>query len=406
MITTYSHSALKTFRDCPRKFKFQYIEKPAIPKRVGAEAYLGSAVHRVMQVLYQRGNDGVMVPLDDALKLYHAEWAKVDKELVDVSVEFMGVDDYIRNGAEMIRRHYERYQPFRPGVLLGAEMSLTFNLPGTPFKLRGIIDRIVKREDGSVEICDYKTGKNLPRPTDPDFFYQMGIYQLAVMQHYPQFTDIEVAQYFLKMNEEVRLRLREDDLDKLTEDIRQVVLAIAHANKLDEFPVSESTLCRYCDYYALCPAKRHQQMIEECPDDPQAAPRQAYDKASEYIVKYALSKELAAEMDALREDLTRLADELKVSKFAGAGGEISLATKKEEKFVTKTDDPQAFSDLSETARQLGLDIFFKLDGAALMKEAVLKKRLDPSAIEKLAPFVRCKESTTLRVKLVKEEEDE
>jgi len=51
VLSTYSHSGLKTFRNCPRKFKFQYIEKPQIPKRIGAEAYLGNAVHRVLQTL-------------------------------------------------------------------------------------------------------------------------------------------------------------------------------------------------------------------------------------------------------------------------------------------------------------------------------------------------------------------
>lgn len=405
MIATYSHSSLKTFRDCPRKFKFQYLEKPDIPKRVGAETYLGNAVHRVLQLLYTRGNDGVEIPLESALAKYHEEWGKVDKTLIEVGAEFMGVDDYIRMGADMLAKHYERYRPFKHGTLLGAERFLTFHLPGTPFKLRAIIDRLWKRDDGAVEICDYKTGRHLPRPSDPDFFYQMGLYQLAVTESFPQYREIEVAQYFLRMDEVVRHRMRPDDLDQLVEDIRQAVLATNHAEKMDDFPTVESPLCAYCDYYRLCPAKRHAQMIEECPDDPAAAARQAYDKATEYILKHTQKKELEAELDALKEDLGRLAEELHVNKLTGDGGEVSLTTKREEKFVTKTDDPAAFADLSALARTLGLDDYFKLDSAILMKDAYLKNRLDPNVMESLSKFIRCKESTTVRVKLSKPEDE-
>jgi putative RecB family exonuclease len=406
MPAIYSHSALKTFRDCPRQFAFRYIEKPSVPKRVGAEAYLGNAAHRVLQKLYQRGADGVEIPLDTAIKLYHDEWAKLDKETVSVVADFMGVDDYIDLGEEMLKRYYHRYRPFRHGTLLGTEMILTFTLPGTSFKIRGIIDRLSRREDGVVEICDYKTGRRLPRPQDPDFFYQMGLYQLAVSENFPQYEEIDVVQQFLRLDEEVQFRFTAADLEKLVEDIRVAIVLTLQAEKMNEFPPSESPLCEWCDYRHLCPAKRHRLALEDEEQKDRDPVRTAHEKTTEYIEKYYQHRQLAGELDALKEELKGLAAEMGVTKLAGDSGEISISSKREEKFLTKSEDPKAFALLSAMARDLGLEAFFKLDGNALMKEMWAKERFDKETKKLLEPYVRQRETVRVTVRRIEPEDEE
>ncbi len=399
MIGAYSHSALSSFRNCPRQFKFQYIEKPQIPKTVGAEAYLGNALHRVLQDLYVRGADGVEIPLDDALRMYIEIWEKLDRDKIKVVSDYMGVDDYIRLGREMLERHYEKYRPFKHGTLLGTEMFLSFTLPGTPFKLRAVIDRLWKRDDGIVEICDYKTGRHLPRPTDPNFFYQMGLYQLAVMENFPQYKDIEVVQYFLRLDETVSFRFTPEDIDKLVEDIRVAILMTLEAEKMDDFPPQESSLCDWCDYYQLCPAKRHKKLLEgEGDDDSRTAAEQLHDKATEYIEKYLQQRELKSELDALKDDLTALSEEMNVTRAEAANGTLNFTIKQEQKFLTKTDSAAEFADLSALVREMGLEEYFKLDGNALMKEAYLKGRFNGAAAKKLEPFIREKRSVRVTVK--------
>ena len=154
MLKIYSYSALDAFRSCPRKFKFTYVEKVDVPKRVNVDTYLGNAVHRVLLKLYQQGADGVLMPREDMLALYRRQWETMDLEHLTLTDEFHTVDDYIRLGERMLETYYERYRPFDEGVLLGAELHLAFTLARTPFRFRVYVDRLWKRDDGVVEICD------------------------------------------------------------------------------------------------------------------------------------------------------------------------------------------------------------------------------------------------------------
>ena len=399
MLSSYSHSSLQSFRNCPRKFKFQYIEKPSVPRRPSVEAYLGNSVHRVLQKLYRAGSDGVEIPLEEAGKLYEAEWAKPAPGSISVVSDFHGVDDYIRMGHEMLTTFYEQHRPFREGTLLGTEMHLSFTLPGTPFKFRGVVDRLWKRDDGVVEICDYKTGRKLPRPQDPDFFYQMGLYQLAVQANHPQYDNIEVAHYMLKLNEVVRHRLTVDDLEILTEDLRQAVLATLNAEKMDDFPTREGPLCNWCDYAHLCPAKRHGLMLEAAGEegDEEDVSARGRRLATEYIDKDREKKALEAELKVLRSELREAAEEMEADKLEGENGEVGVKVKRVQKFPTKSRSPREAVALSEIVREHRLEQFLKVDETALMKDGYLAGRLDKEVRRKLEPLVIETETVTVRV---------
>jgi RecB family exonuclease len=128
-------------------------------------------------------------------------------------------------------------------VLIGVEMGIDFTLPDTSFVFRSIIDRALKISEGVLEIADYKTGGgNLPAADDPSFRTQMGLYQLAVQARYPQFREIELAQYWLKHDEEVRTRLRPEELDELTLQLKDEVVATRMAEQMNDWPTKESNL--------------------------------------------------------------------------------------------------------------------------------------------------------------------
>ncbi len=409
MLNTYSYSSLDTFRNCPRKFKFRYVDKVTVPRRVTADAYLGNVVHRVLRRLYERGANGVLMPLEEALADYETEWGKLEADHLAVVSDYLGVDDYQRVGREMLAKHYRAYRPFNQGTLLGTEVNLTFTLPGTPFKMRAIIDKLWKNDDNQVEIADYKTGQRLVRPRDDAFYYQMGLYQLGVRESYPMFDNVILAQYFLRMDEVVRHTMTPADLEQVAEDLRQAVTAILHAARTDEFPTQESALCNYCEYFHLCPAKRHQVMLDESGGEAERTrplPQIAYEKAGEYLEKYRQSRMLKAEMDVLKEDLASLCEELQINKLRARSGHVLVRRKREEKFVTKTENERDFADLAAVARRLGLDEYFKLDGHSLMKEVYAKQRLDQDKLALLQPFVRDRESITVRPTLTDTEKEE
>lgn len=408
MLSSYSYSSLDTFRVCPRKFKYAYIDKVKTVPRVTADTYLGNAVHRVLKQLYSLGADGILMSLDEALNAYAQEWEKLDRNLITVVSDYYTVDDYIRIGREILAQHYESYKPFNQGTLLGAELHLTYELPGTTFKFRSYIDRLWKRDDGVVEICDYKTGQAMTLSTDPRFVQQMGLYQLAVQSNFPQFQEIELAQYFLRKNETVSRRLRPDELDLLEEQFRLAILETLQAEKTDDFPAQEGTHCNYCDFPQICPAKIHRRILdgEEQSGRTQELPAEELRLLTDqYLDKYRQLRELAAELDTLKEQLVTFAREYDVSRFEGDLGKVSVSLARKEEFVTKSQDGRAFAELSSLCRQLGLDEYFSLDPRALMKEVYQRKRLSDEQLKLLEAFIVEKERSRVTAKLDAEPQD-
>jgi RecB family exonuclease len=396
MVNRFSYSSLDSYLQCPRKFRFRYIEKPKLPDIVPAQTYLGTAVHRVLHDLHTHGNDGVLIPLEDALKIYHAEWEKVDPKLFAVTSAHYSVDDYIRIGREMLTTYYNRYQPFSEGTLLGAEMMLQFTLPGTKAKFQARVDRLWKRDDGVIEICDFKTGSRMSRPRDKSFYYQMGGYELAVRDSFPQYEQIELAQYFLRQDEVVRLTLSSDDLDQIATEFRQAIGEISHAFRLDDFPTRESGLCNWCEYIELCPAKRHKQLLEESEDAEESGlsvAQRGEELAAELLTAYLVQKEKIGEYEQLKAkaaEFVRLHPEFE--KLSSKFGDVSVKISTNEKFVTQSDDRESFVKLSALADRLGLHSYFKLNTLALMKEIFKKNALSEEQLAQLEEFVVRQES--------------
>ncbi len=408
MLKRYSHSALRTYRDCPRQFKFRYVEKVKTVRKLSADTHLGSVVHRVMRQLYRLGADGIVLPQEDMTDIYDEAWRSTDLNTITAPSDYYTIDDYQRIGREMLQSHHARYQPFKPGTLLGTELRCTFTLPGTDIRLTAIIDRLMRRDDGVLEICDYKTGQRLPQPHDADYFYQMGIYHLAVKESYPDIETVEVVQHMLRSDEKVNYRYSEEELELLTEDIRLVVLETMRALHYDDFPASEGNHCRYCDFVELCPAKRHKLMLEkeEEGDDDRSAAEIARDLATRYVKIYESERELKAEKDALRADLTRLSREQNWSVLRGEGGDVKISLKTNSKFVTKSRDADAFAHLNMLVRDLKLDDYLVIDATALMKDIYRKKRLPEEQLARLKEFVIDEEESRITVKLAKPTDDD
>ena len=412
MLSSYSYSALETFSTCPRKYKFQYLDRIDIPKRITADAYMGNAVHRTLDMLYRSQGESYTMPREELINSYLAEWEKPDKQFITVIGEHRTVEDYIAAGRKMLETYYDRYHPFTRGVTIGSEMNLRFEIEhnGTRFALKAKIDRLWKRNDGVIEICDYKTGKMPQEGVRSKLFYhQMGLYQLAVQSKFPDWEEIELTQYFLRYDEVLRRRLRPDELDELAEQTRVNILETIEAERLNNFPAQESGLCHYCEFYDLCPAKRHKLILdaEEGADSGEKdSALVAAELADRFIEIDTQFKQLKAEHTALKEDLAKAAKDLSLDKFTGSGGEVMVKFNNAEKFVTKSDDPKASGELNALVRTLGMDEYFKLDESAFMRDIYKKERLAPELLDTLKKFVVTRESPRVTVRLNRQSEDE
>ena len=399
MSRMFSYSKLNMFTACPRQYRFHYIDKIPVEKTSSANLVLGDVVHRVLRRLYQCGADGVLIPPDEMLKLYDKEWEAYDRSTIVAGQEYYAIDDFIRLGRDMLNKHYEAFQPFDQGELMGTEAYLTYEIPGTDFNLRGYIDRYWRRDDGLVEICDYKTGQTVANPHDKAFFYQMGIYQLMVQQARPDIEEVELAQYFLRRNEVVRYRMRPDELDMINEELRTLIVTVLDATRLDDFPTKEGWQCDYCDFRLICPAKRHELLLNgeiEEKSPAERTPEDIYRLASRFIEVDREEKRLKTEKVGLKEELADIARQQGLSSLQGEKGTVKVSIRRSEKFITKTRDEEKFHQLNRIVRSLPLDEFLVVDTRALMKEGYAPKRLDTTTLEALKPFVIEEEQATVR----------
>jgi putative RecB family exonuclease len=406
MAIRYSHSRLEEFHTCPRKYRFKRIERVSVPTRVAADLYLGDVVHRALEILYKHGSDGVLYPLDDIIAFSREQWDKPERALIVVRGDHYGVDDYIRLGVKMLTDYYEQYQPFDQGKLLGTESNLNFTLPGTTFDFMGKIDRLFRRDDDVVEICDYKTGRHLASPGDRRFRQQMGLYELAVRATYPQIESIEVAQYYLRSGEIIRHRITPDERERLVEELRLAVVATIRAERLDDFPTKEGGHCSWCDYEDICPAKAHRRLIDEGTNESLATdPVKLKELAEKFLQANQHQKEAKAAADKLRAEIIAASRESGLIKLEGDSGVVTISIKNKESLPTKSKDGAAYTALQIAVRDLGLDEFLKVDDSSLLKEGILKRRLSPEHLEKLAKFVTVSESVVVRTKSAKVEMD-
>jgi len=73
----YSHSRLSSFEQCPRKFKYRYIDKIPPEFKMSIEAHLGKSVHDTLEWIYNSILKNNPAPTIEQMINYYAEnWSQ------------------------------------------------------------------------------------------------------------------------------------------------------------------------------------------------------------------------------------------------------------------------------------------------------------------------------------------
>lgn len=161
--TWVSHSSIGDFLKCPRLYYLNNVYKnPETGRKVGLvspHTSLGLAVHEVLEGLIEFPADERMK--NDLFEIYEKEWQKVSGKIggffdQDTELEFK------ERGRKMIERVIENPELFKDrAVKMKDELPNYFLSKEDNIILCGKIDwlRYVESDD-SVEVVDFKTGKN------------------------------------------------------------------------------------------------------------------------------------------------------------------------------------------------------------------------------------------------------
>ena len=209
MTVVWSHSGLKDFEGCARRFHEVKVLK-RYPFRDTPQTLYGKDVHKAIE---DYGKSGV--PLPAAFMQY--------KPVVDAILA-------------------------KPGrKLFEYEMGVTSDLKPCGFKeagvwARGIADFVsVDDENLTAWVVDWKTGNNKYPDTD-----QLTLMSLMLFTHFPHLRRVNSALMFIVKESMVKHRLDRDDADKAWQQYRERVAKIEAAHEFGVWNPKQSPLCGWC----------------------------------------------------------------------------------------------------------------------------------------------------------------
>jgi putative RecB family exonuclease len=341
-MTVYSYSRLGTYRQCPLKYRFGYVDR--MPRKgTTVEAFLGSRFHEVMEHLY---GQRTRTPSAEELKeLFLGLWERKWNEDVRIVQRDRSAEDYKATGLRAIEDYHRRYSPFDQGRTLGIERELSLKLDGGDgHRLRCIIDRLTAAPDGTFEIHDYKTSGFLPEQARVDEDEQLALYEMAVRQAWPDVGGVELVWHYVAFDMELRSRRTGAQLAELAMKTRERIDEIERAS---EFPPRESTLCAWCDYQEQCPLFAHRHETSSLPLEEYAT-----DDAIGLVNRYAA-------LDEKRHELGQELKRLEAQQERLKAGAVEIAQRKgvrrlfgDRHFLTMRDDLKvSYPKKGEIARQ-------------------------------------------------------
>jgi len=266
----YSHSRIETFKNCPKKFYFQYIEKPEIEEKNGIEAFLGSMVHLALEKLHKDLKFTKVNSLEEILYYYSEEWEKNFDSTIEIVRKEYTKEHYKGMGKRFLTDYYNKYQPFDQGKTIGLEMEITLKFldeQNIIYNLIGYIDRLTMITEEYFEIHDYKTNAHTKTQEEVDKDNQLALYAIAIKRMYPTVKRVDLVWHFLESGLEMRSTRTDEELDVLEQEIINSIKEIERKTTTNVFPTKESTLCDWCSYKELCPAKNHLVMLKKLPEN-------------------------------------------------------------------------------------------------------------------------------------------
>ena len=238
-----SYSHLSSYENCPYQFYFKYFLE--IPGKPSASRSFGLSVHNTLREFYERvmrsksGLEGFekMPDLEDMLEIFRQKWQSDGYEnRVQENRRFNA-------GKKAMLSYYETiFSPKDDPVQLEGHFRAHLG----DVRLKGVVDRIDK-VDGGVWIFDYKTGAVPKNEREVKNDLQLPVYVMAIEQ--TRGEKVLGAEYVYiehgkRIQVEISPKMREKAISEVLRNLKSL--------RTMTFPAKPGTLCRFCDYSAIC----------------------------------------------------------------------------------------------------------------------------------------------------------
>ncbi len=222
-----------TFKQCRRKYKYRYIDK--LPQKDWPFFHLGTFVHRVLELWIVDLLEG-----KDPKVAAREAYAIARKEEAGVKIQPDDLEE-----AKILLRSYMKEYLAADIKTICTEKRFSFTL-NNEFLVRGVLDRVDELEDGSLEIIDYKTTKNVERLSDD----QLIIYTIAAKELFGKDKSITSSYVLLRHNNKKRSNQFTDEF--IAEETSKLIEQGIIIQEEKEWLPTPSFFCNYCDYFMKC----------------------------------------------------------------------------------------------------------------------------------------------------------
>ncbi|MDP2944573.1 MAG: UvrD-helicase domain-containing protein [bacterium] len=260
----FSFSQLAAYSTCPLQYKYAFILKiPASTDK--ASLVFGRVLHNTLY--------NFLLPFLSERKILQGDLfaglgAAAGKDapgktganllsearLIELYAEFWQADGYASKeerekyqikGRDSLKKFLTAYQAApRETEILFLEKRFSFKIGSDVIK--GAIDRVDKLSDGTLEVIDYKTGKNRAKLEFKDK-RQLILYQLFLEEFLGEKVSA-LSYYYLESGEKISFLATAKDITKLRVSVREEIAAI----KKRDFTPTPSPMCQFCDFNSIC----------------------------------------------------------------------------------------------------------------------------------------------------------
>jgi DNA helicase-2/ATP-dependent DNA helicase PcrA len=228
-----SYSAMTAYRDCPRQYWYRHVQR--LPVVQSAEAVQGVILHEVLRRAGELRREGKPISGPRLKSIHDKVWKTTPFP------DMRRAPAFKRNGAAEIEAYRVR------GGFEGtpAYLEQPFDVAVDGWKLRGVIDRIDRTEDG-WRIIDYKSGRPIARRRRD---LQVALYALGATSAL-KLEPLELEVVYLASGESVRV----GSVGGLVHDAEVEGAEVAEGIKAGRFEAKpERRRCRLCPYRLACP---------------------------------------------------------------------------------------------------------------------------------------------------------
>ena len=234
-------SKVQCYLDCPRQYRFRYVEKRP-ERRTFAPTALGRSVHKALRDFY--GMEPSQRTVDNLLRCLRRSWDPTGYRSAK------DAEDAYARAEDMLKRYHAGTEP-QGARVVALESKFAHAKAREGILVTGRVDRI-DLDEGEYVIVDYKTGRFGAHDEMIDESLPLSLYAIAVSAVLGRDVS-RIAVEHLPTGRRAETRR---DATRLLGDWKALVDLADEMRTPGEFPPRPSSLCPWCDYLTVCPEGR------------------------------------------------------------------------------------------------------------------------------------------------------